>query len=77
MFLMPILGGRSNGEPCRADAHPTKPQPFWPEQARDELLRLWAGLDPEGRRIMLAHARAVADLTGRQPALPRELPASE
>jgi hypothetical protein len=45
--------------------HPTKPQPFRPDQARDQLLRLWEGLDLEGRRMVLAHARAVADMTGR------------
>jgi hypothetical protein len=51
--------------PAVLTLHPTKSQPFRPDQARDELLRLWEGLDPEGRRIVLAHARAVADLSGR------------
>jgi hypothetical protein len=57
--------------------HPSKPQPFRPDQARDELLRLWEGLNLEGRRLVLANARAVADLTGRALPPPKDPPTAK
>ncbi|WP_376092116.1 hypothetical protein ACE7GA_23000 [Roseomonas sp. CCTCC AB2023176] len=40
---------------------PSPPGPLRADAARTELLHLWEGLDREGRRLLLAHARAVAD----------------
>jgi hypothetical protein len=43
---------------------PSTPQPFRADQARDELLHLWDGMDLKGWRLVLANARAVADMAG-------------
>ena len=43
---------------------PSSPQPFRADAARDELLHLWDGLNLEGRRMVLANARAVAEMMG-------------
>ena len=44
---------------------PTSPSPFRADAARDEVLRLWEGLNLQGQRLVLAHIRAVAELTGK------------
>jgi hypothetical protein len=56
---------------------PSPPQPLRPDEARDEMLRLWEGMNLEARRLALANARAVADMTRKAPPVRRELPASE
>ena len=50
---------------------PTDPEPVRDAPGRAELTAIWDGLQQDGRRLLLAHARAVAEVTGR---LPRELP---
>ncbi|WP_426957955.1 hypothetical protein [Muricoccus radiodurans] len=47
---------------------PTRPEPMRAKPARDELLALWNGLDREGRRLALAHLRALAETRGVPPA---------
>lgn len=47
--------------------HPSPPQPFRADAARDELIRLWEGLNLEARRLIIANARAVAEVAGRVP----------
>lgn len=44
---------------------PTPPEPVRDALGRAELGTIWDGLDPEGRRLLLAQARAVAEVTGR------------
>ena len=44
---------------------PTPPEPVRAAPGHAELARIWDGLDREGRRILLAQARAVAEVTGR------------
>ena len=44
---------------------PQPPQPVTAEEGRAELVAMWDGLDAEGRRLLLAHARAVVEVTGR------------
>ncbi len=44
---------------------PTPPDPVTAEKGRAELVSIWDGLDQEGRRVLLAQARAVAEVTGR------------
>ena len=34
---------------------------------RAELTAIWDALERDGRRLLLAHARAVAEMTGRPP----------
>ncbi|WP_043840335.1 hypothetical protein [Muricoccus aerilatus] len=46
---------------------PTPPEPVRAAPGRAELGLIWDGLDTEGRRILLAQARAVAEVTGRLP----------
>ena len=46
---------------------PTPPSPVTKEVGRAELVQIWDGLDPEGRRMLLAQARVVAEVTGRVP----------
>lgn len=46
---------------------PTPPEPIRDAPGRDELGMIWDGLDQEGRRLLLAQARAVAEVTGRVP----------
>lgn len=43
---------------------PSPPGPLRADAARIELLGLWDGLSREGRRLLIAHARAVADHHG-------------
>ncbi|WP_426960148.1 hypothetical protein [Muricoccus radiodurans] len=50
---------------------PTRPEPMRAEPARGELLHLWDGRGLEGRRLVLANARAVAEVTGRVRPEPR------
>jgi hypothetical protein len=44
---------------------PTPPEPVRDVPGRAELGSIWDGLDQEGRRLLLAQARAVAEVTGR------------
>lgn len=44
---------------------PTPPEPVRAAPGRAELARIWDSLDREGRRLLLAQARAVAEVTGR------------
>ncbi|WP_198382991.1 hypothetical protein [Roseomonas sp. KE2513] len=44
---------------------PTPPEPVRAAPGRAELGTIWDGLDQEGRRLLLAQARAVAEVTGR------------
>ena len=44
---------------------PTPPSPVTRDAGRAELVQIWDGLDADGRRILLAQARAVAEVTGR------------
>jgi MoxR-like ATPase len=44
------------------------PVPFRVGSAWEEIERIWDGLDTEGRKQMLAHARALAEVDGRLPA---------
>lgn len=44
---------------------PQPPQTVTAEEGRAELLEMWDGLDADGRRLLLAHARAVVEVTGR------------
>ena len=46
--------------------HPTPPPPVTRDAGRAELVGIWDALDVEGRRLLLAQARAVAEITGRQ-----------
>lgn len=46
---------------------PTPPAPVRDAAGRAELGQIWDGLDREGRRLLLAQARAVAEVTGRAP----------
>ncbi|WP_198384804.1 hypothetical protein [Roseomonas sp. KE2513] len=46
---------------------PTLPEPVRDAPGRAELATIWDGLDQEGRRLLLAQARAVAEVTGRVP----------
>ena len=41
------------------------PQPVTAQAGRAELLAMWDSLDADGRRLLLAHARGVADVMGR------------
>ena len=47
---------------------PTRPEPIRDAQGRGELVSIWDGLDQEGRRLLLAHARAVAEVNSGPPA---------
>jgi len=47
--------------------HPTQPEPVRDAPGRAELGMIWDGLDQKGRRLLLAQARAVAEITGRFP----------
>ena len=44
---------------------PGPAQPVREEAGGEELLALWRGLARDGRRLVLAHASAVADVAGR------------
>ena len=44
---------------------PTPPEPARDAPGRAELGSIWDGLNQEGRRLLLAQARAVAEVTGR------------
>ncbi|MBB5696365.1 hypothetical protein [Muricoccus pecuniae] len=44
---------------------PTPPRPVTRDAGRSELVQIWDGLDADGRRMLLAQARAVAEVTGR------------
>ena len=44
---------------------PTPQEPVRDAPGRAELGTIWDGLDQEGRRLLLAQARAVAEVTGR------------
>jgi hypothetical protein len=46
---------------------PARPEPFRTDAGRAEMLTIWDGLDQEGRRMILANARAVAEQRGRVP----------
>ncbi|WP_376091203.1 hypothetical protein ACE7GA_21300 [Roseomonas sp. CCTCC AB2023176] len=46
---------------------PSPPQPIRADAGRAELVALWDGLDRDGRRLVLSHARAVAEVRGRVP----------
>jgi hypothetical protein len=46
---------------------PPPPEPVTLEGGAAELLCIWHGLSPDGRRMLLAQARAVAEVTGRVP----------
>lgn len=52
---------------------PQPPQPGTAEEGLRELAEAWQGLDADGRRLLLAHARAVAEVTER----PRRVAARE
>jgi hypothetical protein len=41
------------------------PAPFRAGPAWEEIERIWDGLNTEGRKQMLAHARALAEVHGR------------
>ena len=59
---------------------PTPPSPVTKEAGRTELVQIWDGLDAKGRTMLLAQARAVAEVTGRVPketAPPNEHPARD
>ncbi|WP_424140090.1 hypothetical protein [Roseomonas chloroacetimidivorans] len=47
---------------------PSQPEPVTAEKGRAELVSIWDGLDQEGRRMLLANARAVGEVTGHAPA---------
>jgi hypothetical protein len=53
---------------------PSKPTPFRADAARGELLRLWEGLNLEGRRQVLANAGAVAEVSGKLQHQPDAMP---
>lgn len=44
---------------------PQPPQPVTAEEGLREPAEAWQGLDADGRRLLLAHARAVVEVTGR------------
>ena len=44
---------------------PSPPPPTTRDAGRAELVEIWDGLDADGRRMLLAQARAVAEVTGR------------
>ncbi|SHI47741.1 hypothetical protein SAMN02745194_00489 [Roseomonas rosea] len=44
---------------------PPPAQPVTREAGRAELVSIWDGLDADGRRMLMAQARAVAEVTGR------------
>ncbi|WP_161993689.1 hypothetical protein [Muricoccus nepalensis] len=46
---------------------PTPPEPIRAAPGRAEIARIWDSLDREGRRLLLAQARAGAEVTGRVP----------
>jgi hypothetical protein len=46
---------------------PLPPERVTLEGGAAELICIWHGLDAEGRRMLLAQARAVAEVTGRVP----------
>jgi hypothetical protein len=46
---------------------PLPPEPVTLERGAAELLCLWHSLSPDGWRMLLAQARAVAEVTGRVP----------
>jgi hypothetical protein len=46
---------------------PPPPEPVTKEAGAAEILQIWNGLDADGRRMLLAQARAVAEVTGRVP----------
>lgn len=49
---------------------PTPPEPVRDAPGRAELAMIWDALDRDGRRLLLAQARAVAEVTGRVRANP-------
>ena len=46
---------------------PSPPSPVTKDAGRAELVQIWDGLTPDGRTMLLAQARAVAEVTGRVP----------
>ena len=44
---------------------PSPPQPVTADRGRDELIALWNAAAPETRTLMLAQARAWAEVKGR------------
>ena len=44
---------------------PSPSSPVTREAGRAELVQIWDGLDADGRRMLLAQARAVAEVTWR------------
>jgi hypothetical protein len=42
-------------------------EPVTQDRGAAELICIWHGLDADGRRMLLAQARAVAEVTGRVP----------
>ena len=46
---------------------PTPPEPVKAAPGRAELGRIWDSLDKEGRRLLLAQARAVVEVTKTPP----------
>ncbi|SHJ70149.1 hypothetical protein SAMN02745194_03163 [Roseomonas rosea] len=49
---------------------PSPPLPVSRDAGRAELVQIWDALDAGGRRMLLAQARAVAEVTGRVPQEP-------
>jgi hypothetical protein len=49
---------------------PGTPEPIRTAPGRAELLAIWDALDQDGRRLLMAQARAVAEVTGRTPSPP-------
>lgn len=43
---------------------PSPPQPLRADRDRDELARIWESVDTEGRKLLIAHARAVVEARG-------------
>ena len=43
------------------------PSPVTKDAGRAELVQIWDGLTPNGRTMLLAQARVVAEVTGRVP----------
>ena len=48
--------------------HPSRPAPMTRDAGLAKVEAIYLGQDAEGRRIMLAHAMALRDVTGRSAA---------
>ncbi|MFC7739293.1 hypothetical protein ACFQX4_26830 [Roseomonas sp. GCM10028921] len=45
--------------------HPSPPSSVIADRGRAERVQIWDGLEADGRRLLLAQARAVAEVMGR------------